>query len=98
MSSITMEAVMTTWNEKFRIAFFGVSIFLGLLIPLSAAYATEQAQQRREGRDVKQDTRREARDTKRDCRADDQKSNAGCRQDKRSTKQEGRQKARDIKY
>lgn len=61
-------------------------------------FATEQAKQRREGRDTRQDTRQDARETKQDCRADDQKSNAECRQDKRGSKQEGRQKARDIKY
>ena len=89
---------MTIWNGKFRNAFFGASILLGLLTASSSVNATEQAQERREARDVKQDTRQQSRETKRDCRADDQKSNAGCRQDKRSTKQEGRQKARDIKY
>ena len=70
----------------------------GLLLVTGSVYATEQAQQRREARDVKQDTRQEARKTKVDCRAADQKNNAECRQDKRESKQEGRQKARDIKY
>lgn len=62
------------------------------------ALATEQAQQRRDGRDVKQDTRQDARETKVDCRQENNKSNAQCRQDKRDTKQQGREQARDIKY
>ena len=70
----------------------------GLLMFTGSVYATEQAQQRREARDVKQDTRQESRKTKVDCRAADQKNNAECRQDKRETKQEGREEARDIKY
>ncbi|MBN3760569.1 hypothetical protein [Burkholderia sp. Ac-20365] len=61
-------------------------------------WATEQAQQRRAGRDVRQDTRQGARHTKQECRATDQKSNSQCRQDKRHSKQHGRQTARDIKY
>jgi hypothetical protein len=60
--------------------------------------ATEQAQQRRAGRDVRQDTRQDSRHTKQDCRAANQQSNAHCRHDKRQTKQHGRQTARDIKY
>jgi len=62
------------------------------------SWATEQAQQRRAGRDVRQDTRQGARHTKQECRAADQKSNAACRQDKRHAKSEGRKAARDIKY
>ena len=60
--------------------------------------ATEQAQQRRTGRDVKQETRQGAQQTKQDCRAANQQSNAACRQDKHQTKQQGRQQSRDIKY
>jgi len=73
---------------------FAVSVMIGS----ASCVATEQAQQRREGRDVKQDTRQESRETKVDCRAENQKSNTACRQDKRDTKQDGRQQARDIKY
>jgi hypothetical protein len=62
------------------------------------SFATEQAQQRRAGRDVRQDTRQNARHTKQDCRAANQQANAHCRHDKRQTKQHGRQAARDIKY
>jgi len=76
----------------------GLFVALNLLAGSSGAVATEQAQQRREGRDVKQDTRQESRETKVDCRAANQKSNPACRQDKRDTKQDGRQKVRDIKY
>ena len=75
-----------------------VAFAAGLLLLAGSTYATEQAQQRREARDTRQDTRPEAREAKIDCRADDQKSNPECRQDKRETKQEGRQEARDIKY
>mgnify|MGYP003583231188 CR=1 FL=1 len=64
----------------------------------STTFATEQAQQRRQGRSVNQAAKHDARSTKQDCRADNQKSNAQCRQDKRDTKQEGRQDKRDIKY
>ena len=70
----------------------------GLMLAAAPGFATEQAEQRRDARDVRQDTRQQARETKQDCRADDQKSNPECRQDKRQTKQEGRGTARDIKY
>lgn len=69
-----------------------------VLLMSVSAFATEQAQQRRQGRAVNQSAKHEARSTKQDCRADNQKSNAQCRQDKRDTKQEGRQDKRDIKY
>ena len=78
-----------------RIAFVGACF-----AALSPSYAavTEQAGQRQEGRDVKQDTRKEAHKAKVDCRQANNKNNAQCRQDKRETKQDGREKARDIKY
>lgn len=69
-----------------------------ILMGAGSAYGTEQAQERQQARDVRQDTRQQARDTKQDCRAADQKNNPECRQDKRKTKQDGREKARDIKY
>ena len=70
----------------------------GLLLALSsAAFATQQAQERREGRDAKQDAKQEARENKAECKQTDGKSNAECRQDKRDTKQDGRQEKRDIK-
>ncbi|WP_156408692.1 hypothetical protein [Rhizobium sp. Root708] len=64
----------------------------------TASWATDQAQQRRAGRDVKQETRQGSRHAKQDCRAANQQSNAACRQDKRQTKQSGRETARDLKY
>ena len=70
----------------------------GLLAMASPGFATEQAQQRREGRDVKQDSKQEARQNKVDCKQESNKSNAECRQDKRDTKQEGREQKRDIKH
>ena len=62
------------------------------------SWATEQGQQRKAARDVRQDTRQGARDTKQACRSANDKSNAACRQDKRDTKQTGRQTGREIKY
>lgn len=70
----------------------------GLLALSGAALATDQAQQRQQGRAVNQDAKQDSRSTKVDCRADNQQSNAACRQDKRDTKQQGRQDKRDIKY
>lgn len=70
----------------------------GLLALSGAALATEQSQQRQQGRNANQAAKQEARSGKVDCRAANQKSNAECRQDKRGTKQEGRQEKRDIKY
>jgi len=70
----------------------------GLLALSEAALATNQSQQRQQGRDANQAAKQEARAGKVDCRAANQKSNSQCRQDKRDTKQEGRQEKRDIKY
>jgi len=69
-----------------------------LFLLTGAAFATEQSQQRQQGRATNQAAKQEARSTKQDCRAANQTSNAACRQDKRDTKQEGRQQKRDIKY
>ena len=70
-----------------------------LLSALSgAAIATEQAQQRQDGRNAKQDSKQKARTEKVDCKQANNKSNAACRQDKRDTKQDGRQEKRDIKH
>jgi len=68
------------------------------LFAAGTAFATEQAQQRQQGRAVNQAAKHEARSTRQDCRAENQNSNAQCRQDNRNTKQEGRQDKRDIKY
>ena len=89
---------MKSWNNKIRLVVPCVVLATGLFAVALPGFATEQAQQRREGRDVKQGARQESRAEKVDCRAANQKSNAACRQDKRETKQDGRQQARDIKY
>ncbi|BAN47423.1 hypothetical protein [Metapseudomonas resinovorans] len=69
-----------------------------LLVAVDASWATEQAQQRRAARDVRQETRQDARQIKQQCRAADLQTNPACRQDKRQMKQQGRERARDIKY
>ncbi|MDM0053947.1 hypothetical protein [Variovorax sp. J22R115] len=69
-----------------------------LLMLSSVALATDQSQQRQQGRSANQAGKQDARSDKVDCRAENQKSNAACRQDKRNTKQDGRQEKRDIKY
>ena len=81
------------WNRA-----AGALLATGLLALSGVALATDQADQRREGRDAKQDAKQEARKNKVDCKAADQKNNAECRQDKRDTKQDGRQEKRDIKH
>lgn len=92
-TSFIGDHIMPGWSPRF------ITIVAMILATLSAAsWATEQAQQRRAGRDVRQETRQGSRHTKQECRATDQKSNSHCRQDKRQTKQNGRQTARDIKY
>jgi len=88
------------WNAKLRTLTLAACLLSGatlLMMPVTG-FSTEQAQQRREGRDVKQDTRQGARKEKVDCRQENNKSNAACRQDKRDTKQGGREQARDIKH
>jgi predicted negative regulator of RcsB-dependent stress response len=77
----------------------GVPLVAAALLALSGvALATEQSQQRQQGRDTNQAAKQEARSAKVDCRAENNKSNAECRQDKRDTKQQGRQDKREIKY
>jgi hypothetical protein len=70
----------------------------GLLALSGTAWATEQAKQRQEGRDVKQEGKQEARKAKVDCKAADQKNNAECRQDNRDGKQDARQDKREVKH
>lgn len=70
----------------------------GLLTLSGAALATDQSQQRQQGRDANQSAKQDARAGKVDCRAENQKSNPECRQDKRDTKQDGRQEKRDAKH
>ncbi|MBK7675826.1 MAG: hypothetical protein IPJ27_14315 [Candidatus Accumulibacter sp.] len=76
----------------------GTLTAVGFLALSGAALATEQSQQRQEGRDANQAAKQDARSGKVDCRAENNKSNAECRQDKRDTKQDGRQEKRDVKY
>ena len=71
---------------------------VGLLALAGPVLATEQSNQRQQGRDANQNAKQEARSEKIDCRQENNKSNAACRQDKRETKQDGRQEKRDIKY
>ena len=75
---------------------FIAAAFLTAALPCDAA--TENAQERRDGRDVKQEARQGGRTEKRDCKQANQSSNSDCRQDHREGKQDGRKKARDIKY
>ncbi len=70
----------------------------GLLALSGTALATNQSQQRQQGRNANQAAKQEARAGKVDCRAANEKSNSQCRQEKRDTKQEGREQKRDIKY
>ncbi|MBN8463672.1 MAG: hypothetical protein J0M01_12810 [Dechloromonas sp.] len=89
---------MSTKNRVWRLLAANGLLAIGLVITSLPATATEQAEQRRAARDVRQDTRQSSRAEKIDCRAENNKSNAQCRQDKRHAKQDGRQTARDIKY
>lgn len=86
----------TTVSFKSLVIALLAAMFLASLPDMS--WATEQAQQRRAARDVRQETRQGSRQTKQACRAANEKSNAACRQEKRHTKQQGRQTGRDIKY
>ena len=75
-----------------------VAVAAGLVALSGSALATDQSQQRNQGRQANQAAKQEARSTKIDCRQENNKSNSECRQDKRETKQGGRQEKRDIKY
>ena len=79
--------------QAIRITFMGACL---AALPFASG-ATEQGSQRRDARDIKQDTRQDSRDAKIDCRQENNKSNAACRQDKRETKQEGREDKRETK-
>jgi hypothetical protein len=76
----------------------GFVVSAALLAVSGLALATDQSQQRQQGRNANQAAKQDARSEKIDCRAANQQSNAACRQDKRETKQDGRQEKRDIKY
>jgi len=88
---------MKNWTQQLRTA-SGAVVVAGLFALALPASATPQGEQRREGRDVKQDTRQGSRQAKVDCRQANQQSNASCRHEKRNTNQGGRQDARNIKY
>ena len=87
-------------TRKYAAFLFATFLFgtAGALVTSTTAMATEQGDQRREARDLRQDTRQDSREAKVDCRQSDQQSNPECRQDKRDAKQEGRDSARDAKY
>jgi hypothetical protein len=89
--------MIESWMGYWR---HGAKVFaaVGLIALSGAALATNQSQQRQQGRQTNQDAKQEARSGKVDCRQANQQSNAACRQDKRDTKQDGRQEKRDIKY
>lgn len=88
---------MNRKNSRFLIVAKAAVIASGLLAMAAPGYATENARERRDARDVKQETRQGAQEEKQDCRAADDKSNSECRQDKRDTKQEGRETSRDVR-
>lgn len=79
---------------------FGRSVLLSVLLAgcSLSVQATEQAQQRRDARDLRQEVRQESREQKRDCRQEEFLGNADCRQEHRHNKQDAREAARDIKY
>jgi len=85
-------------NTNFQVVVSSMAIATAVLIAPLTSYATEQGEQRREAREIKQDARQEARENKADCRAGDEKSRPECRQNKRGSKQDAREKARDTKY
>ena len=66
---------MREWNRCFTALL--AAMFLAASSGMS--WATEQAQQRRAGRDVRQDTRQGSRHTKQDCRAADQAAHQAAR-------------------
>ena len=69
-----------------------------LMLPAYGYSATDNAQERRDSRDHKQEGRQQGRKEKIDCRQADQKSNSACRQAGRDNRQDTRKDARDIKY
>jgi hypothetical protein len=74
-----------------------VLVAAGLFLAIPPGFATENAQERRDARDTKQDSKQTARKEKVDCKAANQKNNSQCRHDKRDTKQEGRKDSRDVR-
>jgi len=87
-----VRATMRTPGHIRHVLFAGA-----LLFATGAAFATENADERRDARDTKQESRDEARDVKDECKDTEGQSNAECRQEKRDTKQEGRDESRDVR-
>lgn len=85
-------------TKYFKVSLSGLIIPAALLMAPLTSYATEQGEQRRQARDIRQDTRPEAREAKAECRQGEEKTRAECRQDKRDTKQDARKEGRDLKY
>jgi hypothetical protein len=85
-------------RKSFHAVVSALIIPAALLITPLTSYATEQGEQRRQARDIRQDGRQEARETKAECREGEEKTRAECRQDKRDTKQDARKEGRDLKY
>ncbi|MDX0531564.1 hypothetical protein GOC94_31305 [Sinorhizobium medicae] len=83
---------------QFKAIFTATVATMFLASLTGTSWTTDQGQQRRAGRDVKQETRQDSRQTKQACRAGDEQSNSACRVDKRNANQEGRKTARDMKY
>jgi hypothetical protein len=75
-----------------------ILLAFGLTFATAPVAQTENAKERRDSRDTKQEGRKDARKEKVDCKQASNKSNAECRQGKRDTKQEARKDAREIKY
>ena len=88
---------MSRENSGFWTVAKAVVTASAFLMATAPGYATENARERRDARDTKQETRQDARSTKADCRQADEKSNSECRQDKREAKQTGRQESRDVR-
>ena len=61
-------------NSWFWAVAKAVVIASGLLMVATPGYATENARERRDARDTKQESRQEAREQKLDCRAANQKT------------------------
>lgn len=89
---------MNRKTDFHQVVISSLAFATALLIAPMTSYATEQGEQRREGREVKQEGRQGAREIKAECKAGDEKTRSECRQEKREIKQQSREKARDIKY
>jgi hypothetical protein len=91
------EQYMKRQANRFTFEASAIALAMGLLLMTTSVYATDNARERRDARDTKQESRQDARSTKIDCRQEDNKSNAECRQDKRQDKQDGRKDSREVR-